>query len=131
MNIFKVSIYFLIYFLLSACASNHALTVNNTSYHNNKFPQKKFIMTTATSPKKLLSSDHLLMLSLLNRETPKDQLMMLAFANRDPYPSLNNKIGISIKGTHLNDGISYRVKSKYITLIEKDQNAVGINLIDD
>jgi hypothetical protein len=129
MNILKVSAYFLLYFFVSACTSNQSLTSHSSDYYGNNFPQNKLISTVETSQKKPASSDHQLMLSLLNRETPQDQLMMLAFASRASHDRYDNKIGILIKGPYLKDTVNYRVKSKYINLIEEDNNAVGISLM--
>ena len=128
MNIFKVSGYFLIYFLLSACTNNHIITGNDSGYYNNDFHQKKFI-TTPISEKKPASSDHQLMLSLLNRAIPQDQLIMLAFASRESYKGFDNNEGIQIKGVYSENAINSRVKSKYSHLIAEDKNAVAISIM--
>ena len=127
MNILKVSTYFLIYFLLSACASNHLTTANTSGYYDNDFPQEDFI-TTPTSKKKQ-DSDQQLMLSLLNREIPQDQLMMLAFANKESYKRFDNYKGIKIKGAYSKDRAHSRVTSQYSHLIVKDNNAVAISMM--
>jgi hypothetical protein len=104
------------------------ITKNDSGYYNNDFPQKKFI-TTPNFEKKPALSDHQLMLSLLNREIPQDQLMMLAFASRKSYKGFDNNEGIKIKGTSLENSINSRVKSKYRHLIAEDKNAVAISMM--
>jgi hypothetical protein len=104
------------------------ITGNNSGYYNNDSPKKDFI-TTPNSRKKPASSDHQLMLSLLNREIPQDQLMMLAFASRESYKGFDNNEGIKVKGAYSQDAINSRVKSKYSHFIAEDKNAVAISLM--
>jgi hypothetical protein len=104
------------------------ITGNDSGYYNNDFPQKSFI-TTPTSEKKPASSDHQLMLSLLNRAIPQDQLIMLAFASREPYKGFDNNEGIKIKGVYSKNVRNSRVKSKYSHLIAEDKNAVAISMM--
>jgi hypothetical protein len=78
--------------------------------------------------KKPLTSDHYLMLSLLNRAITQDQQMMLAFKQqREHYQSSYFVNSITIKGPKAVNTSTKRVKHSYSNLIAQDFNAVQIS----
>ncbi|MCW8831944.1 MAG: hypothetical protein OQK09_04640 [Colwellia sp.] len=94
---------------------------------NNNFTQTKFSPINKNSIKKPLSSDHQLMMSLLNRPMTADQSMMLAFAQqRASYATPFVTTGVAIKGKKENDNNTARTIHLYAHLIEQDINAVTI-----
>ena len=77
--------------------------------------------------RKILTSDHHLMMSLLNRPVTEDQKMMLAFAQeRESYRNEMFVNAVSIKGPKFTDNNNNRVQHIYAALIERDINSVII-----
>ena len=74
------------------------------------------------------NSDHQRMLSLINRPVPKDQVMMLAFAqqrmNEANYPYFN---GVEIRGNKIEDPMLMTQNTVYSKFIVNDVNAININ----
>ena len=88
--------------------------------------------STVAIKKKPLVSDHYLMLSLLNRDIPQDQQMMLAFADqRSRYQSPYFVNAVAIKGPkseHFHDSFTIsQTKHSYSHLISQDFNSVQIS----
>lgn len=80
-----------------------------------------------TTYKKPLTSDHQLMMSLLNRPIPQDQQMMLAFAQQKTEqhsPYFVN--AISIKGEKTENETADNIPDIYSQLIAQDINAIRI-----
>jgi len=118
---------------LFACSSteqvHHEQTSNNGYYQSeiNKKFSHKFTPVNQTTIKKPLSSDHQLMMSLLNRPMTEDQAMMLAFAEqRQSYSPAYANFGVEIKGERKTSKQNQRSTHLYAHLIEQDINAVAI-----
>ncbi|PCI62608.1 MAG: hypothetical protein COB35_02985 [Gammaproteobacteria bacterium] len=104
--------------LVSACSSTANMGNNSTSSNSNQFGIEK----------KSFSSDHQLLLSLLNRPIPEDQQMMLRFASiqygsENSYPEVSY---ISIRGDRSTDNTNNPIVFAYSDLIYKDQNSIAI-----
>lgn len=117
-------------FVLSACGSTSAVINQDKmqdNYYTSQFSHTSFTTYNKDSVKKQLSSDHQLMMSLLNRPMTQDQAMMLAFAQqRASYqPSTNNR-GISIKGEKSADD-NYESSHQYQVLIAQDSHSISIS----
>ena len=118
---------------LFACSSteqvHHEQTSTNGYYQseiNEKFSHK-FTPINKTTIKKSLSSDHQLMMSLLNRPMTEDQAMMLAFEEqRKSYSPTYANFGVEIKGERKANKTEKRSTHLYAHLIEQDINAVTI-----
>jgi hypothetical protein len=103
--------------------------LNNGYYHGGvveKFSHT-FMPVNKDSIKKPLSSDHQLMMSLLNRPLTTDQAMMLAFAeqrkiNTPTYAT----VGVQIKGGKKSANENQRSVHLYAHLIKKDINTISI-----
>jgi hypothetical protein len=111
-----ISVGFLITFI-TACSNtsnyaDHSLTNNN--------------LTERNVEKKAFTSDHQLLLSLLNRPLPKDQQMMMKFArvnNENNWPRVGY---VSIRGDRSEDNSALPETFAYSQLIYRDQNSIAI-----
>ena len=116
--------------VLSAC-SNTAQVISKTDsnhYYAKGFSHHEFTAHHKNSIKKAASSDQQLMLALLNRAIPEDQLMMLAFAKRhESYFPDSTIVGVQIKGKGISQDNKKRTISQYAHLIEQDNNSVSIS----
>jgi len=78
--------------------------------------------------KKPLTSDHQLMLSLLNRPMTQDQQMMLAFAEqRENYQNPYFVNAVEIRGAKEEQSSRNRTTTPYSNLIAQDFNSVRIS----
>jgi len=120
-NNFKLLTTVLIILFVSACSSienqNSNNWVNNSSQTNNLSIEKKSF-----------SSDHQLLLSLVNRPLPEDQLMMMRFAQvqygeNQNDPQVNY---VSIRGDRSEDKQDAAISFAYSELIYQDQNSIAI-----
>lgn len=116
---------FLMALILAGCASTKVDHYSLIEKSENKRP---------------LISDYHLKMSLVDRPVPKDQLMMLAFAEqRVSYQHLSNEVHapdrlvnvsyVSIKGdkkTHNHDDDSYEIFRTTDPLIYKDRNSISL-----
>ncbi len=97
-------------------------------YVNKNFTHSQFSVINQNTIKKALSSDHQLMLSLLNRPITEDQAMMLSFAKqRASYSMPYANKGVAIKGAKENNNSNTRSAHLYAHLINQDINAVTIS----
>ncbi len=109
LSIKKIFFIFTIFSLLSACSAT---------------PEPQ-----AIGHKKPLINDHQLLLSLLNRPLPQDQIMMMQFAqqtyhNNSIFPQISVSY-IAIRGEKKHD-IGNNRSPIYSQLIYNDQNAIMI-----
>ncbi len=119
---------------LFACSSTEQ--VSNKQFSDNGYAQgfvsdnykhTQFSTVNQQTVKKVLNSDHQLMMSLLNRPMTEDQAMMISFAKqRANYSNSYATTGIAIKGAKNNKDGSTRATHLYAHLIEADINAVTI-----
>ncbi len=100
--------------ILSACSSTSNLTHNSF-----------------TVEKKPLTTDHQLLLSLLNRPLPEDQLMMMQFASNNALA--NNRSAdnfsvnyVSIRGDRTANMTAVTTPLAYSQLVYQDQNSIAI-----
>ena len=107
---------------ISACSS----TANTTHYN---WTDDTISTNNVSVEKKSFSSDHQLLLSLLNRPLPEDQLMMMRFARINEinnsgkaYPTVRY---ISIRGEQ-SDNNAESPTFAYSDLIYQDQNSIAI-----
>ena len=120
--------------LLFSCSStqevkNEYLSKNGYSntYANGYFSHTNFTPSSKSSIKKLLHSDHHLMMSLLNRPITADQAMMIAFKQeRENYSQSFSNYGVEIKGGKNSNESNYRAENSYSKFILQDTNAVII-----
>jgi len=127
-----------------ACSSTKQVNNNFSNqgyaqgYVGENYAHTNFSTMNNTSTKKALSSDHQLMMSLLNRPMTADRMMMISFAQQraNDYATLPgfdanaNAIGVQIKGAKQitpNQANTNRPANVYMNLIEQDINAVSIN----
>ncbi|AAZ26476.1 hypothetical protein [Colwellia psychrerythraea] len=132
MKVFKIAVCLLCFLVLGACSNTAQVepSSENNHYFAKEFSHNEFITYQKDSVKKSASSDHELMLSLLNRPMPEDQRMMLAFAQRQAnYFPDSTIIGVQIKGDKKNQNISTRTRSQYAQTIAQDINAVTISAL--
>jgi hypothetical protein len=130
MKVFKVTVSLIFSLLLGACSSTGQLTSNTEEnhYYAKEFSHTEFTPHHKGSIKKSASSDHQLMLSLINRPVPADQLMMLAFAKRqESYFPDSAVVGVRIKGERIDHNNKKRTVSQYTHIIEQDNNSVSIS----
>ena len=127
MKVFKIVFALYLGIALTACSNTTLVKPTNQKnhYYANNFSHSNFSAYNKDSIKKALSSDHQLMLSLLNRPMPEDQRMMLAFAKRqENYFPDSTIVGIHIKGDKHSDKLLSQNTSIYADIIEQDINAV-------
>lgn len=96
--------------------------------HEN-YSHSQFSAANKNTIKKPLSSDHQLMMSLLNRPMTTDQAMMIAFAQeRAHFANMYGfaNYGVQIKGDKYSDQPNSRPEPMYMELISQDINAVSI-----
>lgn len=136
--IVKKSISLLLCLTLFACSSteplNNDLMADNNyaqDYNSTNFSHSPFTSINKESIRKPLSSDHQLMMSLLNRPMTEDQAMMLTFAQERSRFALNNDNyadrGVMIKGKKASEHSNKRAEHVYAQLISQDINAVSIS----
>jgi hypothetical protein len=119
-NIFKLLTTILIILFVSACSSIATPPSNNWIDNS--------IQTNNLSvEKKSFSSDHQLLLSLVNRPLPKDQLMMMRFAQvqygeNSNAPQVNY---VSIRGDRSEDKQNAAISFAYSEIIYQDQNSIA------
>ncbi|QBG35148.1 hypothetical protein [Litorilituus sediminis] len=117
-------------FILSACGSTQAVSQHDNmqnNYYTSQFNHTSFTTYNKDSVKKQLSSDHELMMSLLNRPMTQDQAMMLAFAQqRESYQHNGSATGVAIRGDKASDD-NQQYHHAYQTLIAQDSNSVIIS----
>lgn len=132
MTVFKIVVSLLFCQVLGACSNSMQveLSPENNHYFAKEFNHNEFTTYHKGSVKKSASSDHELMLSLLNRPMPEDQRMMLAFAQRQAsYFPENTPIGVRIKGEKDSQRSTTRARSQYSQAIEQDINSVSISAL--
>ena len=100
--------------ILSACSSTSNLTHESFSLE-----------------KKPLTTDHQLLLSLLNRPLPEDQLMMMQFAKNNAlannYSDENFSVNyVNIRGDRTEDMTAISIPLAYSQLVYQDQNSIAI-----
>lgn len=133
----KKSISLLLCLTLFACSSTEQVSNINLSdntytqsYVSTNYFHNKFTTIESGSIKKPLSSDHQLMMSLLNRLMTEDQAMILAFAQeRASYTSTFDNFSnnaVIIKGDKASENSNHRSKHVYAQQISQDINAVSI-----
>ena len=133
---FKSSISLLLCLSLFACSTTKQ--VNQSTFSDNGYAKEnvsdhyfysQFHPSNENSIKKPLPSDHLLMMSLLNRALPTDQVMMLAFEQQknDYYGEFYPNYAIQIKGDKHSDYSDNETVHAYAKQISLDINAVRIN----
>ncbi len=130
MKVLKVASVLALSLFLGACSSSS--TLNSTSmkgdYYTKTFSHTEFTANNRNTTKKPLSSDHALMVSLLNRPMPEDQRMMLAFAKQqESYLPDSTIVGIQIRGNKADDKVQQQNISIYADIIAQDNNAVAIS----
>jgi len=87
----------------------------------------QFTAANKDTIKKPLSSDHQLMMSLLNRSMTGDQAMMMAFAQqRASYGGAFSNYAVEIKGDKSSDTSNLRSTNAYAKLISQDIHAVRV-----
>ena len=122
-------------FALSLCACSTTMHKNNNTFADHHYDANtanepamysKFTSANTKVSKKILHSDHHLMMSLLNRPITADQAMMLNFAQKREsyYPS--SHYAVAIKGNKSSDKSNSRAVHAYASLISQDINAVTI-----
>lgn len=133
MKVLKSVVIILISTLVCACGSTskHSLNTDvNTElkngYYQSQFSHNSFSLSNHKTIKKSNTSDHHLMLSLLNRPMTEDRKMMLAFAKqRARYLPVQLAQGIQIKGDVKQDSNGTN-ELPYTVLIAQDSNAINI-----
>jgi len=138
----KTIICLLCSFSLFACSSTEQVSNKQLSdngyaqiYISENYNRTQFSAVNQHTMKKVLNSDHQLMMSLLNRPMTVDQTMMVNFAKqRASYSTayaanINTayeNTGTAIKGPSESNNNSARTVHLYAHLIEQDVNAVTI-----
>jgi len=125
---------------LFSCSSNNQFSNNYFSddgyargFVHENYSHNQFSAANKDTIKKPLSSDHQLMMSLLNRPVTTDQAMMIAFAQeRVHFANLYSNTGfanygVQIKGDKSSDQPNSRLEPMYMELISQDINAVSIS----
>jgi len=135
MRVIKNSFGILSCLFLFACSTTEQ--INNDDFSDNRYSQgyigDNFYHTQFTSIsdnkiKKTMSSDHQLMMSILNRPVTADQAMMLAFRQeRASYNHYFSNYAVKIKGDKSSDTTSARTENAYTQLILQDINAIDIS----
>lgn len=131
----KHSVSLLLCILLCACSSTEELTNDYFSENNyehgyikENFSHTQFSPVNKNTIKKVMSSDHQLMMSLLNRPVTADQAMMIAFEQeRARYSHYFSNYAVEIKGDKNSDKVNNRAENAYTKLISQDINAVNIS----
>lgn len=134
MKAIKLISYLIISLSLSACSSTSlpVFTTDDNHYYAKDFTHTEFSTSDKTSIKKQASSDHDLLLSLLNRDIPEDQKMMLAFAkNQENYLPDSTIVGVKIKGNKEKEHSHERTTSQYAFRINQDINSVSISAMPE
>ena len=130
MKVFKIAVCLLCFLVLGACSNTMQVKSGSEKNHYfaKEFSHNEFTIYHKGSVKKSASSDHELMLSLLNRPMPEDQRMMLAFAQRQAnYFPDSTFVGVQIKGDKKSQNTNMRARSHYTQTITQDINAVTIS----
>ena len=130
MKVFKIAVCLLCFLVLGACSNTMQVKSGseNNHYFAKEFSHNEFTIYHKGSVKKSASSDHELMLSLLNRPMPEDQRMMLAFAQRQAnYFPDSTIVGVQIKGDKKNQDMNTRTRSQYAQTIAQDINAITMS----
>lgn len=106
---------------ISACSS----TANTT---NNNWVENSVSTNNINVEKKSFSSDHQLLLSLLNRPLPEDQLMMMRFAQVQYTDNQNNSQVnyVNIRGNRSEDKDNVAITFAFSDLIYQDKNSIAI-----
>jgi len=118
------SVVFIILFV-SACSTTN---VTSTDWSDNNWANQTVSTNNLSLEKKSFSSDHQLLLSLLNRPLPEDQLMMMRFAqvqygNNQNNPQVNY---VNIRGNRSEEKSDDVISFAFSNLIYKDQNSIAI-----
>jgi len=122
-------------FCLFLCACSSTGEINNNYFSDNGYARgfisenfnTHFTAANKDIVKKPLSSDHQLMMSLLNRTMTGDQAMMMAFAQqRTSYGSSFSNYAVEIKGDKSLDTSDFRARNDYTKLISQDMHAVRV-----
>jgi len=128
MKSFKIiGLLFITIFLISCSSSAHLSQTREMDYRQSTFEKTVFTPVDESTIKKSFSSDHQLMMSLLNRPMTADQSMMLAFARQSLNPSSTRVNFVSIRGDKKQQSQRYNQVNEYSALIAKDINAVSIS----
>lgn len=140
LSVIKKSITMVMCTFLFACSASNQVNdsyfsddgyVNGYVYQN--YSRSQFSAASKDTLKKPLSSDHQLMMSLLNRPMTSDQAMMISFAQeRARFASLYSNTGfanygVQIKGDKSSDQPNSSAEPIYMNLISQDINAVSIS----
>lgn len=131
----KKTISIVICSILFSCSSTNENKINYLSDNNysngyvkENFSYTHFNFTSENSIKKNLSSDHQLIMSLLNRSMTEDQMMMLTFEQeRQSYSEYFSNYAVQIKGDKESDSSNARTNNIYTQLISQDINAIDIS----
>lgn len=131
----KSSVSVMLCLFLFACSTTES--INNSSFvdkrydnsrMNKHFSHTQFTPNNKSTIKKAMSSDHELMMSVLNRPITADQAMILALkqerANYGPYFS---NYTVRIRGDRNSDTTNVRTENIYTQLISQDINAIDIS----
>jgi hypothetical protein len=120
---------------LFACST--IKNVNNNNFVDNRydnsringhFSHAQFTPINKSTIKKRISSDHQLMMSILNRPITADQAMILAFKQeRASYGPYFSNYAVKIRGDKNSDTTNARSENAYTQLISQDINAIDIS----
>jgi len=128
MKLFKITgLLFITTFLISCSSSSHLSQAREMNYHQSTFEKTIFTPVNENTIKKSFSSDHQLMMSLLNRPMTADQTMMLAFTQQTKTQGSSIVNFVSIRGDKKQESQRYEQVNRYSALIAKDINSVSIS----
>ena len=131
----KSSTCMLLCLFLFACSTMENVNNNNfadnrydNSRMNKHFSHTQFTPINKSTNKKSISSDHELMMSVLNRPIPADQAMILALKQeRASYGPYFSNYTVRIRGDKNSDTTNVRTENIYTQLISQDINAINIS----
>ena len=113
---------------LFSCSNTADLSQETVmNYHQSNFDKTVFKPVNKNTVKKSFSSDHYLMMSLLNRPMTTDQAMMLTFTQQAQNETAVLVNFVSLRGDKKQHIQQDKQTSKYTALIAKDINSVSIS----
>jgi len=115
--------------LFSCSNTAHLSKEPMVNYHQSTFEKTIFKPVNEDTVKKSFSSDHYLMMSLLNRPMTADRRMMLAFTQQEQNKTSALVNFVSIRGDNKQENNQNHNSpvNQYSALIAKDINSISIS----